>query len=140
MYLTQIKNLLSKVAIVGIVLTGFTTQPAQAGWGNFVNSLSDLDPTNPNSKIREIPRGVATINFIICNNTGHQVYFNLNNLSKSMNSGYCTTFSDYPQGTDLAFDKFYSNGYQREYYDMYHGGRYAFNKLNNNQGIDLNRN
>lgn len=132
-----------KFALLATLLTGSLglnlslASPAKAGWGVmndvFGDVLGDLDPTNPDNSVSPL------MNFEICNQSGHTIYYNVNTKSQTLKDGYCMEYSRYPIGTDISFDWSYRDGYQGKWYDLSHGKKYTFNKTSTGAGIDLYR-
>ena len=138
------KKIIFGTAAISVALGGIAIQPAQAGW------LSDLDPTNPQGKLREGLRDIDPTNpnsslgedlhakFKICNETENKVHYTVNGESDTLNPNYCVDWTTTGQAV-VDFDRGFGNGYQGRTYTLNDGG-YYFTRVNWEQagtGIDL---
>lgn len=144
-------NTISKgtIATVALILgVSSLAAPAMAGWG-----LSDLDPTNKNSGIRQTGRDIDPTNpngrlgrdlhakFSVCNKTNGKVSYAVGNRSSSLNKGQCHNWTTTGQAL-INFDRGFASGYQGKSYTL-NDGKYYFTNVNWKQtgkGIDLRKN
>jgi len=133
-------------SLIGIVFFGLVVstslmlsapRPALAGFcWDLWNDDCDLIPDDVLPEPGDV-MDVVLIDFKICNergNGGEMVYY-ISGSEKYLSDGYCSSYTDWPVGTIISYDMWYTGGYQGIEYSLEDGVEYYFTEIQGGIGF-----